>query len=100
MDGADTQAIIDQVRKCPSGALSFYYNRDGDPEPANENATPATTPKIEVSPNGPYLVTGCVIVHSNGEEETKQEVVALCRCGASASKPFCDGSHSRTGFEG
>ncbi|MFN8291296.1 MAG: (4Fe-4S)-binding protein [Chitinophagaceae bacterium] len=101
MEGAPTEKIIEQVRKCPSGALSYYLNNEVPPEPAKVVAEKAGILKIEVSPNGPYLVkTECLIVHSDGREETKTGTVALCRCGASAHKPYCDGTHKKTGFEG
>lgn len=70
---------------------------------------------IRVRENGPYLVSGSVplrtkepIVSEDGDPltwktgaptETKQ-TYALCRCGASSNKPFCDGTHSRVGFDG
>lgn len=55
---------------------------------------------IEVRDNGPYRVTGPVrIVRQDGTEVAADAgVVKLCRCGASATKPFCDGEHSRIGF--
>jgi CDGSH-type Zn-finger protein len=57
---------------------------------------------IKVRENGPYKVTGPVrIVDVDGNEydlADKGEVVALCRCGGSTTKPFCDGTHSRIGF--
>ncbi|MEI9809812.1 MAG: CDGSH iron-sulfur domain-containing protein [Bacteroidota bacterium] len=57
--------------------------------------------KVEVTPHGPYIIkTECLIIHSDGREETKNGTVALCRCGASGHKPYCDGSHKTTGFEG
>ena len=57
--------------------------------------------KIEVSANGPYLIKSeCLVVHSDGREETKTGTVALCRCGASANKPYCDGHHRKIDFEG
>jgi CDGSH-type Zn-finger protein len=56
---------------------------------------------ITVLQNGPYLVTGPISVTDNdGSALALPEVVALCRCGQSASKPFCDGSHARSGFVG
>ena len=62
-------------------------------------AESASILKVEVSPNGPYLIkTECLIVHSDGKEETKTGTVALCRCGASANKPYCDGGHRKVGF--
>jgi CDGSH-type Zn-finger protein len=50
--------------------------------------------------NGPYLVRGPVkIIDASGEVfEVKKETVALCRCGGSVNKPFCDGTHSKIGF--
>ena len=55
---------------------------------------------IQVRANGPYLVSGPVkIVDSDGNEYPVQgTAAALCRCGGSTTKPFCDGTHSRTGF--
>lgn len=102
MGGASTERIIEQVRKCPSGALSYYLNEeDQSAEPSDKVvAEKAQIMKVEVSPNGPYLIkTECLIVHSDGREETKAGTVALCRCGASANKPYCDGSHKKIGFE-
>ncbi len=54
---------------------------------------------IKVRDNGPYLVSGEVrLVDASGNAFTTQETFALCRCGHSANKPFCDGTHSREGF--
>ena len=60
--------------------------------------TPVT---ITVRDNGPYLVKGPVtILDADGTQHTSErEVVALCRCGGSTTKPFCDGTHSKVGFE-
>lgn len=102
MGGASTERIIEQVRKCPSGALSYYLNEeDQSAEPSDKVvAEKAQIMKVEVSPNGPYLIkTECLIVHSDGREETNAGTVALCRCGASGNKPYCDGSHKKIGFE-
>ena len=56
---------------------------------------------IQARANGPYKITGPVtIVDSEGREFDIPEgnAVALCRCGYSANKPFCDASHKRVGF--
>lgn len=62
--------------------------------------------KITVRPNGPYLVEdpeGLIeLVDANGkpyELPVGKPAIALCRCGASVNKPFCDGAHSRIGFQ-
>jgi CDGSH-type Zn-finger protein len=56
--------------------------------------------KITVKANGPYLVLGAEIVDETGAPFPVEagKAVALCRCGASQRKPFCDGSHAKTGF--
>ncbi len=101
IDGATTEKIVEQVRKCPSGALSYFLNKEATTEPEKIVAESANVLKVEVSPNGPYLIKSeCLIVHSDGKEETKTGTVALCRCGASANKPYCDGAHRKVGFEG
>lgn len=103
IDGATTEKIIEQVRQCPSGALSYYLNAEVTTyEPGDKVvAESAQIMKVEVTPNGPYLIkTECLIVHSDGREETKMGTVALCRCGASNNKPYCDGRHRKVGFEG
>ena len=67
-----------------------------------------TTVTITPKSNGPLIIEGPVrIVTPDGLELTPParkdgrpaEVVVLCRCGASATKPFCDGSHKRNGFQ-
>ncbi len=55
---------------------------------------------ITVRKNGPYLVSGAVEVRdADGNLYPTKETVALCRCGASTKKPFCDGTHSKVGFQ-
>ena len=58
---------------------------------------------IKVRDNGPYKVTGPVtIIDADGTEydlAEQGESVVLCRCGASSTKPFCDKTHSKIGFE-
>jgi CDGSH-type Zn-finger protein len=56
--------------------------------------------KITALDNGPYLVRGPVLLlDAEGSEfRTERATVALCRCGGSMTKPFCDGTHSKAGF--
>lgn len=51
---------------------------------------------ITLKRNGPYIVKGPVkLMDTDGNElQVEREVIALCRCGASSNKPFCDGTHS------
>ncbi len=56
---------------------------------------------IEPSKNGPYLVKDLKILkNSKGELLEARSMMALCRCGGSSNKPFCDGTHARIGFNG
>lgn len=93
-DGASSEAIINQVKNCPSGALSYYINGE-----ENKTVDAMTKSEVTVLENGPLLVTNCEIIHKDGTKEIKEKA-SLCRCGHSANKPFCDGSHKREGFVG
>ena len=69
----------------------------------NETPKEATSSetKVDVLENGPLLVHGTLkVVHKDGKEETKNKTTAFCRCGSSANKPYCDGTHNKQGFVG
>lgn len=96
-DGSKMQDIINTVRKCPSGALS--YSIDGieyrDPKQQRD-------PILTVLKNGPYYITGGIdLIGENIEfgEGASKEHYTLCRCGASENKPFCDGTHRAINFK-
>ncbi len=58
---------------------------------------------VRLRRNGPYVIESgdVTLVDWNGVEYQADRLpVALCRCGASARKPFCDGAHARNGFQG
>lgn len=57
--------------------------------------------KIMATRNGPYLIesSGATLKKGDREEKVTGKMVALCRCGHSANKPFCDGTHKKVGFE-
>jgi CDGSH-type Zn-finger protein len=61
--------------------------------------------KIMPKPNGPYLVTGDLSqleftdINGNKYDVSGKQTIALCRCGGSVNKPFCDGTHSKIGFQ-
>ncbi len=55
---------------------------------------------ITPSDNGPYIVKGgAKLLDADGNEFDTRETIALCRCGQSSNKPFCDGTHKTVGFE-
>jgi uncharacterized Fe-S cluster protein YjdI len=93
VDAADADAVAAAVEHCPTGAL-HYRRLDGA---ADEQAPEETT--VEPRPNGPLFLRGRLrIVNADGRLIRHDTRVALCRCGASGNKPFCDGSHRRIGF--
>jgi uncharacterized Fe-S cluster protein YjdI len=94
--GADTERIINQIKKCPSGALSYTMN---DAAEKQEEVSAETI--IETAPNGPLMVYGNITIKDKeGNATQRHKVTAFCRCGASANKPFCDGTHAKIGFVG
>ncbi|MCU0434473.1 MAG: (4Fe-4S)-binding protein [Bacteroidia bacterium] len=96
LEGGSTEEIIAQVKKCPSGAISYTMNEETKTESAAYEVCVA-----EMAPNGPLLVKGEIIVKdAQGNEVRKSNVTAFCRCGASSNKPYCDGSHRNSGFTG
>jgi 3-phenylpropionate/trans-cinnamate dioxygenase ferredoxin subunit len=56
--------------------------------------------KITIRNNGPYLVEGDFTLVDHEGNEVPLAKRALCRCGGSTTKPFCDGTHSKIGFQG
>jgi len=96
-ENATPEELMAQIKKCPSGALS--YRQKGDEQEKISDSS--STTKVEVVKNGPLLVHGDLNLSSQkGEENLTNKVSAFCRCGASGNKPFCDGSHQKTNFEG
>jgi uncharacterized Fe-S cluster protein YjdI len=95
--GASTERIINQVKKCPSGALSYYMNNDS---PEGLVKVEAET-IVETITNGPLMVFGNVTVKdSSGTLTKKNNATAFCRCGGSSNKPYCDGTHKKINFRG
>ena len=55
---------------------------------------------IDIIKNGPFIVNGAVeLKDPDGNVYPAKQRLALCRCGASTTKPFCDGTHSKIGFQ-
>lgn len=93
-DQAEADAVAEVVGRCPTGALQFERLDGGAAE-----ATP-TENVVAIAANGPLFVKGDVeLVDGNGNTVARDTRVALCRCGASENKPYCDGKHSDAGFE-
>jgi CDGSH-type Zn-finger protein len=57
--------------------------------------------KVTAIPNGPLMVEGTIhVTKPDGTQEVKEHKTFLCRCGHSANKPYCDGSHKKNNFAG
>ncbi len=85
-DAETLEKVIETIRKCPSGALSYsvdgvLYNRFSE------------EPELQVTEDGPYFVKGFVALETDDDPPASPEHYALCRCGHSKNKPFCDGQH-------
>jgi len=86
-DAAEVAAIVETVKKCPSGALS--YSIDGV-EYRDQNRDPMVT----VTKDGPYaIISGVELIGQTWCEGASAEYYTLCRCGNSKNKPFCSGRH-------
>jgi len=93
MENASTEALKAQVSNCPSRALSLKDKA------ASELGTKDAVTKISITENGPLIIIGKLEVKKvDGTIDRKSKVTALCRCGGSNNKPYCDGSHAKIGF--
>lgn len=92
--------VIAMVERCPSGALSYSLPSAADPTEPSPPVLEADLPtQVAVVPDGPLWVSGAVPIGTEaGERAPDRKRVTLCRCGASATKPFCDGTHKEIGF--
>jgi len=96
MDGATTDEIIDTVCKCPTQALSYYWNNEKKDESKDDEDQKT---QISIVKNGPFIVKGSFkITDAEGNEIACNKSAALCRCGHSKKQPFCDGAHSKANF--
>ena len=102
IENSTSLSIMQTIDKCPSGALSY---RAETFVPPVQDETPEETPdvfRIKASKNGPLLVAGKLELEDGDGNVTlcDTKMTALCRCGASRTKPFCDGSHKNVKFWG
>lgn len=88
---ASAERVAEIVRTCPTGAL--HYALYGGPPEAP--AVPTTLTPVK---DGPLILRGDLVIQAP-EGEVREVRAALCRCGASSHKPFCDGTHARIGWK-
>jgi CDGSH-type Zn-finger protein/ferredoxin len=95
-DGAPVTEIIDTIRKCPSGALTYIVNGIHEKNYFRET-------RIVVEKDGPLHCQGDIELKDDQESDAllpDADHYTLCRCGGSKKKPLCDGSHESKGFRG
>ncbi len=93
-DRVSCEEVVDVVHRCPSGALT-YRRKDGGPAevPGSENV-------VRVMYNGPLYVSGDLEIDGAAADmDGVRFRAALCRCGHSKNKPFCDNSHEEANFK-
>ncbi len=87
-EAASVEQCVHIAHNCPSGAITYQRHDGGPPE------VPPQVNVIRVRENGPYAVHASIELRGHGSLLR----ATLCRCGRSAMKPFCDGSHREAGF--
>ena len=97
-DGADPEAVVRIVARCPTGALRSH------PIEATAHEQPVAPTEVTVVPGGPVLLRGDLQVSGPGGSAERETRAALCSCGSTANAPYCDGSgtcadwpHARAG---
>jgi CDGSH-type Zn-finger protein len=88
---ANAGEIANTVQRCPTGALHFRRTDGGAEEP-----TPGNN-EVRITPDGPLYFRGELEINTP-TAVLKETRAALCRCGASRNKPFCDNSHEDIAF--
>ncbi len=109
MSGASTEEIIKVVDQCPTDALTWKWNKDltdaektrPKGEAAADEVVPTPVTDVMIIENGPAIIKGKFkVTDGTGKLIETSGQIAICRCGASRNKPFCDGTHHVTGFKG
>lgn len=90
---ASADEVAAAVERRPTGALTYRRLDAGDSE------TPPGRNAVQLVNDGPLFLSGDITISDAGQRAPERSVrIALCRCGASGNKPFCDNSHIEAGF--
>jgi len=96
MDGATTEEIMDTVSRCPTQAISYYWNNSVDQGEQQE----VVKTEVTIIKNGPIIIKGSFkVIDVDKNEIITEKTASLCRCGLSKNRPFCDGTHLKSGFK-
>lgn len=108
LTAASPLEIIELIDRCPSGALMYSLPEGSTVDPVRARGRGSMehikdnppSVKIRTIKNGPLLVEGSVTIHgADGGLLKEGGQFALCRCGLSKNRPFCDGNHARQGWK-
>lgn len=92
--GGSAEEVAEVCQRCPTGALSYTRKDEGAAEQAPAENT------VVVANDGPLYISGQLSIDGAAEDMAAVGYrAALCRCGASKNKPFCDNSHREIRFE-
>ena len=92
-DVTGSDYVVDVVERCPSGALTYIDKKGGSSEKAAAENT------VSVTYDGPYFFRGNLQIDGvSNDMKGVRFRAALCRCGESKNKPFCDNSHREQEF--
>lgn len=92
VDAASADEITEVIERCPSGALHFVLAGD------KEEKAPDLNSVLPIR-NGPLYIRGNLRIRTENGETLRETRAALCRCGESENKPFCDNSHRKIKFQ-
>ncbi len=92
--GQSLEAVDELVRRCPTGALVLVRHDDETTE------TPPARNTVTVASRGPLYLRGELVIDGAADDMAGVPFrAALCRCGKSENKPFCDNAHEKNGFD-
>jgi len=100
-DGDEPHRVLKSITNhCPGGRLMLVDSESGEQieQPLEVGVSILEDPQADETSSAIQLTGGVSVISASGEEYAMRERVALCRCGASSNKPFCDGTHYEIGF--
>lgn len=102
VSAASSEEIRRTIDTCPSRALLYLEKTNETGPGAQSNETETASVQVQILENGPLLISGNFILKDarNNPIPVQARVAAICRCGASLKKPFCDGTHRKIEFKG
>jgi len=100
--GAGSKEIMKVVDRCPSRALTYLKSAKlVTSKPRKSAKKKVRYARVQILKDGPILISGNFIIRDPRKKKVRieNEITALCRCGSTGKRPFCDGSHHSAGFK-